>query len=477
MNNSPFDQPLVVIHAARDFITRARALDIETIGHLAMHLPRTYENRTRIMPLDSPAVGQTVCVRGDITALTPRYGRKRYWDIVLSDGRGTLTVRLFHMPDYVRQELTIGRTLECVGEITVQAKRLLMLHPSWTICQNTTTAKTFTPRYKLVKGISQKRMRAMIIKAIHWLKQQSITDSQQLTEQYALSFIDALAFIHTPPATTDMETLANGDTIAHKRLAAEEIIAYLVSLRLLKMLRVTKQAIECTSDNPYKEPILKALGFSLTAGQQCALQEITTDLTQSVPMQRLLQGDVGCGKTIVAALAMLHMAAHGAQAILLAPTALLAKQHWITFTRWCDPLGIRVDLLVGGAKTKEKNDILRRIASGTTQIIIGTHALFQSAVQFHRPGLVVIDEQHRFGVEQRLALINKASSSTSKLAPHQLIISATPIPRTLAMTLYGNLKLSILDELPPNRKPIVTTVCRCTLWQTKVVFRLTTAQW
>ena len=344
-----------------------------------------------------------------------------------------------------------------------------MYHPEYQLlnqAQPPALAETLTPIYPATEGVTQQRIRDLCGQALKLLEQHSIEDwlPAELANSHSnYSLVDALHLLHNPPPGTAINLLAEGEHPAQQRLASEELIAHHLSLLRLRQKIQHQAAPALLPDQAAADRFLAQLPFTLTGAQQRVASDISADISQPIPMLRLIQGDVGSGKTVVAALGAVQAVANGMQAALMAPTEILAEQHRVNFEAWLAPLGIRIAWLTGKLKGKAREVQLAAIADGSAQIVIGTHALFQEAVEFHNLGLTIIDEQHRFGVHQRLALRKKGAVIDAELdeegsTPHQLIMTATPIPRTLAMSAYADLDCSVIDELPPGRKPIETVV-------------------
>lgn len=437
-------------------------LDILTLQDLLFHLPSRYQDRTRIMPIGSLRPGDEGVVEGEIKVADIVMGRRRSLVCRLQDGTGTVTLRFFHFSAAQKNNLKPGTRLRCFGEIRTGASGLEIYHPEYRRVDEdvvTPVEKSLTPIYPTTEGLNQGRLRALTDGALEYLKSGSLTEliPDHLRQQWQLPPLnDAISYLHRPPVDADQEQLLDGYHPAQRRLAFEELLAH--HLSLLKLRNRTRQqgAPLLQSTERYTQPFLQQLPFPLTGAQQRVSAEIAADLSQPFPMLRLVQGDVGSGKTVVAALAALQAVEGGFQAAVMAPTEILAEQHFINFTAWLEPLGLKVAWLAGKLKGKKRQLQLDAIVSGEAQVVVGTHALFQDEVSFANLGLVVVDEQHRFGVHQRLALREKGR--TDLRAPHQLIMTATPIPRTLTMSAYADLDCSVIDELPPGRTPVVTVV-------------------
>jgi len=437
-------------------------LGIRTIQDVLFHLPFRYEDRTQTIPLGSLHAGMRAVVEGEIQLSEVAYRGRRQLLVRLSDGSGWLTLRFFHFGAAQQTQLARGTRLRCYGEVRSGPQTLEMVHPEYrriTADSHTADSDTLTPIYPASEGLQQARLRQLSSAALEALRQHSIRDwlpAEVLPDPRWPTLQAALQYVHRPPPDASLELMAAGRHPAQRRLAFEELLAQQLSLRQLRqdIKRDASWVLDQGAD--LLERFRASLPFKLTNAQQRVWQEIEHDLTQSQPMLRLVQGDVGSGKTVVAALAAIKAVACGMQAALMAPTELLAEQHARNFQRWLAPLNIEVVLLTGKHTGKARATILESLASGTTSIAIGTHALFQSEVAFSKLAVVIIDEQHRFGVHQRL-LLREKGIHTGRY-PHQLIMTATPIPRTLAMSAYADLDVSVIDELPPGRTPVQTVV-------------------
>ena len=446
-------------------------LGINNLQDLLFHLPLRYIDRTKTTPIGSLQPLTDVVLEGQIRASDLVFGRRRSLVCKLQDNTGTTVLRFFHFSRAQQDRLIVGAKLRCYGEVRQGKYGLELYHPEYQHLDNNNPPnleQTLTPVYPLTEGITQIRIRDLCRQALGLMDKHGIKEllpealKQQLDGLLSFSLIDALRLIHSPPPGIELHRLATGEHPAQQRLAAEELIAH--NLSLLKM-RDKVQSLPAPSLTTNKQALshfLDQLPFELTSAQKKVSQEIAADINKPYPMLRLVQGDVGSGKTVVAAMAAIQAIANGKQAALMAPTEILAEQHRINFEQWFKTMDISVAWLTGKVKGKAREVQLGRIADGSAQMVIGTHALFQDSVEFNDLGITIIDEQHRFGVHQRLALRNKGfgdnQTAQNSLAPHQLIMTATPIPRTLAMSAYADLDCSIIDELPPGRTPVVTAV-------------------
>ncbi|WP_312966486.1 ATP-dependent DNA helicase RecG [Stutzerimonas kunmingensis] len=433
---------------------------LETLQDVLFHLPLRYQDRTRVVPIGALRPGQDAVIEGVVSGADIVMGRRRSLLVRLQDGSGTLSLRFYHFSQAQKEAMKRGTQLRCYGEARPGASGLEIYHPEYRALtgEPAPVEQTLTPIYPTTEGLTQQRLRNLSEQALSRLGPHSLPDwlPAELARNYCLGPLDqALRYLHRPPADANLEELAEGRHWAQHRLAFEELLTHQLSLQRLRERVRAQQAPALPPAKALPQRFLANLGFSPTGAQQRVGAEIAYDLTQDEPMLRLVQGDVGAGKTVVAALAALQALEAGYQVALMAPTEILAEQHFLNFSKWLEPLGIEVAWLAGKLKGKARAVSLEQIASGAP-MVVGTHALFQDEVVFKRLALVIIDEQHRFGVQQRLALRQKGIDG--RLCPHQLIMTATPIPRTLAMSAYADLDTSILDELPPGRTPVNTLV-------------------
>ena len=433
-------------------------LGIYTIQDLVFHLPLRYIDRTQISPIGTLQTDQEVVIEGEITGSEVTYGRRRSLLCRLEDITGTISLRFFHFNSSLQRRLKKNTFLRCYGQTKIGSSGIEIYHPEYQFIdpnKPTSLQKNLTAVYPTTQGISQQRMRNIVLQAL------ALIDTGKLEELLPnilqkIPLKDELKFIHQPPSDTPIEKLIRGEHRAQKRLAFEELLAHNLSLLKLRQSIQQRGGPILKVNNILHERFLNSLPFTLTSAQNRVSVEIQNDLNSSTPMLRLLQGDVGSGKTVVAAIAALQCIANGKQCALMAPTEILAEQHFSSFKDWLNPLGVNLGWLSGKMKGKARIQQLDSIEDGSAQIVIGTHALFQEEVCFHNLALTIIDEQHRFGVHQRLALQEKRRSGSQ--VPHQLIMTATPIPRTLAMTTYANLDVSVIDKNPPGRSPVNTVV-------------------
>jgi len=434
---------------------RLQKIGIQTAQDLLFHLPLHYQDRTRIIPLGRARPGMQITVEGVIELTEVVNRRRRQLLCRLHDGTGFLTLRFFNFNKMQQKNLERGARLRCFGEIRFGGSGFEMFHPEYCKIDPDNplpVEKTLTSVYPTTEGLHQITFRKIIPQALSLLQQDVDLQEllpQEILQQYNFSCLsDALLYIHKPPIDAKIKSLEEKNHPYQKRLVFEELLAHHLSLRNLRKKVRDCRAIALHISENAKQKFLQQLPFKLTNAQIRVMQEIANDLEQTSPMLRLLQGDVGSGKTVVAAFAALSAVENNYQAAIMVPTELVAEQHVKNLQKWLE--GLNVVLLTGTSKGKARQEVLEKIKSGAAQIIIGTHALFQEGVEFKSLALVVIDEQHRFGVHQRLALRNKGGT------PHQLIMTATPIPRTLAMSAYVDLDHSIIDEMPPGRKPVIT---------------------
>jgi len=433
-------------------------LHIHSVQDLLFHLPLRYMDRTRVTPIGGLQPMANVVIEGEVRACDVVFGRRRSLVCKIQDGTGLITLRFFHFSAAQKKRLVAGARVRCFGETRRGASGLEIYHPEYDFLegkQPLALESRLTPVYPATEGITQARLRALTEQALQLMDshsvQELIPDDAWKHHPYPLS--EAIAFLHHPPKDAPIDQLLEGTHPYQQRLAFEELLAHHVSMLRLRQKLRAEGAIALPTPTTLLKAFRSNLGFALTGAQDRVAAEIATDLSQPFPMLRLVQGDVGSGKTVVAALAALQAVGNGLQAAIMAPTEILAEQHRQSFTQWMEPLGIKVGWLSGKQKVAQRREQLQAIASGDAQVVVGTHALFQDDVSFADLGLTIIDEQHRFGVNQRLALRQKASGQGRS---HQLIMTATPIPRTLAMSAYADLDCSVIDELPPGRTPVST---------------------
>jgi ATP-dependent DNA helicase RecG len=472
-------KPVTVLRGVGDTLAvRLRALGVQTTEDLLFLLPVRYEDRTRVVPLGELRPGQRAAVEGEVLLTDIVFRGRRQMLCKITDGSGFLTLRFFYFTAQQQNGLARGARVRCFGEARRGPNGLEIVHPEYRKVDPTAPlapGEHLTPIYPATEGVTQGRLRMLVGMALDQTGAGDIEDwlpPSVLADSHLPSLRDALLYVHRPPADAPVDLLMSGTHPAQRRLAFEELLAHQLSLKLLRRRIQSDPGWPLTGAGTLKSGLLAALPFRLTHAQQRALSEIENDLRQGKPMLRLVQGDVGCGKTLVAALAATQAVQSGRQVALMAPTELLADQHAQNFRRWFEPLGIAVALLTGRQTGKTRQAALDGIRAGHAPLVIGTHALFQESVEFAALALVIVDEQHRFGVHQRLSLREKGAAGGHQ--PHQLIMTATPIPRTLAMTAYADLDVSVIDELPPGRTPVKTVVL-AEARRDEVVLRIRTA--
>ncbi|MBT5031892.1 MAG: ATP-dependent DNA helicase RecG [Proteobacteria bacterium] len=435
-------------------------IGVSSLQDVLFHLPLRYVDKTTVTPIRSLRHGDSRVVVGQIDGAQIAFGRRRSLLVGISDDSGHMLIRMFFFSRAQQRALQPGKWVWLFGEARLGAKGIEMIHPEYRVSENIpetqTTCASLTPIYPSTEGVSQ----AVWMKITDQVLDGALDDVQELLPSSVLEQFDmpqlanALREIHRPAkASLDDEGAIPADM--RERLVFEELLAQHLGLRQLREQRENKSAVALDDAAELQQTFLSALPFDLTSAQQRVAKEISSDLERDSPMNRLVQGDVGSGKTVVAALALLKAVVSNGQAALMAPTELLAEQHLKNISHWFEPLGIQVAWLSGKQKKSERQAVLQGLQSGEFQLVVGTHALFQDGVEFDRLLLIIIDEQHRFGVEQRLALRNKGLAGKQ---PHQLIMTATPIPRTLAMAFYADIDVSSIDELPPGRMPVETVV-------------------
>ncbi|WP_131781081.1 ATP-dependent DNA helicase RecG [Legionella gresilensis] len=445
-------------------VNKLNRCGIKTIGDLLFHLPYRYQDRTRITPIQDLRPNEYCVIVGQICKIEIKYGKRMMLYCYVQDRtNGILRLRFFHFNKQQLNTLKTNTWLRVFGEVRDFANQFEMIHPEYRILDNEHDVKvdeTLTPIYSTTEGLTQSRLR-QIIKMTLSNYQPELEQLEWMTHEQLKSYNfpplgQAITFLHSPSPDTTMNTLESGTHPALQRMSFDELLAQRLSMQFARHYRNQFYAPPLLFNELLYKRFLDQLPFALTEAQLRVSIEIKEDLSKNKPMLRLIQGDVGCGKTTVAAIAALQAIAQGYQVALMAPTDLLSEQHAINFQKWFSPLGIHCVRLSGKMKAKQKREILAQLTTDKCHIAIGTHALFQEGVEFHRLGLIIIDEQHRFGVEQRLLLQQKGQQE--KFMPHQLLMTATPIPRTLAMTQFAHLDISIIDALPPGRVPVHTAV-------------------
>lgn len=438
--------------------TKLATLGIYTLQDVLFHLPFRYQDRTRLRKIGELRPGDEGVIEAEVVISEVVQRQRRSLLVRVADGTGSLTLRFFHFSAKQSQQFERGKVLQCFGEVRRGPGMLEMVHPEYRLAsQGAALQNTLTPFYPATEGVQQGTLRKLSDQALQHLRTVSLAEliPQSLLAPLGLpDLTTAINTVHRPPPDANVQELADGLHPAHRRLALEELVSHRLAMRQLREQHQTNQAPVIASSSSLADALKASLAFDLTGAQSRVLNELLQDTQQPEPMLRLIQGDVGAGKTIVAALAAAHAVEAGYQVALMAPTEILAEQHLLNFCDWFEPLGISVGWLSGKLKASEKRSMIESVAMGHSRIVVGTHALFQNDVEFQNLGLAIVDEQHRFGVHQRLALRNKGAKNN--LLPHQLIMTATPIPRTLAMTAYADLDVSVIDELPPGRKPVTT---------------------
>jgi len=439
--------------------TKLAKIGLVSVQDLLFHLPLRYEDRTRVTTIRDCLVGTHTNIIGEITNSQITHGKRRMLVVTLNDGTGSVQLCFFSFSASQKNSLSVGRTIRCYGEIKRGPRGFQIVHPEYKSLDNdvalTPVEETLTPVYPTTDGLKQITLRNLTEQALVRLQRGKIDEllpNSLFDEKYSLE--QALAIIHRPTPDTSTSQLEQGKHPAQLRLIREELLAHNLSMLNVRKNSDVHQAVSLMGNESVEHDFLATLPFTPTNAQARVVNEIKKDLAKSQPMMRLVQGDVGSGKTLVAALAALNAINQGYQVALMAPTEILAEQHALNFQRWFEPLTIKAGWLAGKTKAKARREALATIASGEMQMVIGTHALFQADVVFHKLVLIIIDEQHKFGVHQRLSLREKGEFEGNY--PHQLIMTATPIPRTLAMTAYADLDTSVIDELPPGRTPINT---------------------
>jgi ATP-dependent DNA helicase RecG len=435
-------------------------LGLHTVQDVLFHLPFRYQDRTRVVPIGEVRQGQSVVIEGEVELAEAVFRGRRNLLVRISDGTGFLTLRFFHFSSAQQANFKRGRGIRCFGEIRAGKSGPELIHPEYDFIDvdESHVEDYLTAVYPTTEGVHQLSIRKLVQQAVERFLPQvdELLPDDVLQSSRMNELRDALRTVHRPSPGDDIASLEAGVHPAQQRLAFEELLAHHLSLHVLRKSLQKESAPKLPVAGKLSNQLLDSLPFSLTAAQQRVIDEINHDLEQSHPMQRLVQGDVGSGKTIVAAMAALNAVGNGYQVAIMAPTELLAEQHLNNFQTWLQPLGIEVVPLTGKLKAAARRQALELVADGTAQVVVGTHALFQEGVQFHRLGLIIVDEQHRFGVHQRLALREKGNHGGKY--PHQLIMTATPIPRTMAQTIYADLDVSTIDELPPGRQAVESVV-------------------
>jgi len=437
---------------------RLASLGLETVQDVLFHLPSRYQDRTCVKQIGSLLPGDEAVIELTVDLCDVVFRRRRSLLCKGSDGTGSITLRFFHFSQKQVDSLRRGVRLRCFSEVRRGPGGIEMVHPEYTfVSDSTPLPDVLTPFYAATEGVNQLTLRKLTDQALVMLETARIDEClpAQLLQGYDLPDpVSALRVIHRPPASVDVNSLLEGTHPSLQRFVIEELVAHRIGMKLQRMRRRDRRSPVVAPSGELLQRFLDSLPYELTGAQVRVSAEIAESLRSSSPMLRLLQGDVGAGKTVVAAYAAALAVECGMQVALMAPTEILAEQHLLNLSEWFEPLGVRIGWLSGKLRQSQRRDAIESIALGNSHIAVGTHALFQEDVEFKNLGLVIVDEQHRFGVHQRMALRNKGASENQ--VPHQLIMTATPIPRTLAMTAYADLDISVIDELPPGRKPVET---------------------
>ena len=465
MQSSPSNlaSPLTVLNGVGPALAKKlERLVLYRVEDLLFLLPLRYEDRTQLVRIGALQAGVRCLISGEVLLAETVYRGRRNLLVRISDGSAQITLRFFHFSRQQQAQFQPGVKLTCFGEARKGAAGLEMIHPEYRVLRENQDAainETLTPIYPATEGVQQGRLRNLTDQALRIMQCSAPEEllPQSVRSELGLPELsEAVLYLHRPPADADVERMLEGKHPCQQRLAFEELLAHYMSLRRLRALARTESACALGDGKTEVAKFISDLPFELTQAQNRVIDEILTDLAEPHPMMRLIQGDVGSGKTVVAAVACLKAISCGVQAAIMAPTELLAEQHWRSFCGWFQQLGIEPAWLSGSQRAAARRDALESIASGGARLVVGTHALFQEGVAFRNLALVVIDEQHRFGVHQRVALREKGVSHHGY--PHQLVMTATPIPRTLAMAAYADLDTSVIDELPPGREPVSTIV-------------------
>ena len=442
-------------------------IGIETIQDVLFHLPYRYEDRTKVIPIGAIRSGNASVIEGIIehteVAFTRSGKSRRMLLCKVADGTGGVLLRFFHFNKQQQSKLIPGARIRCFGEARYGRSSIEIMHPEYQLLKEDeikAVEESLTPVYPTTEGLHQTLLRRISEQVLDLIKEENFIQEllpENILKQFDMpSIVDALHYVHRPPAQADLSLLVDGRHETQQRLAFEELLAQFLSLQLIRQKTQKQGAYSLKSKNKFVDRFIDSLPFELTKEQQKVNKIILSDLEKNQPMMRLVQGDVGSGKTIVAATACIQAVAAGFQAAIMAPTEILAEQHFQNFKQWLEPFDIKVSWLSGKLKGRAREEMLQLISTGEASVAVGTHALFQKDVHFKKLALVIVDEQHKFGVHQRLALREKGEKDG--YVPHQLIMTATPIPRSLAMTAYADLDYSVINELPPGRTPVKTVV-------------------
>ena len=456
--------PVTVLHGVGSRVAeKLKGLGIETVQDILFHLPMRYEDRTRLAPIGTLCPGDRVAIEGEIELTEVVYRRRRMMISRLADGTGSITLRFFHFSQQQQKGLSRGTRVRCYGEVRGNIGGFEMVHPEYQRIADgdeMPMQESLTAIYPTTEGVHQLTLRKLTDQALALIDEHTVIEELLPPSLYeddsGYTLAQALQYLHRPPPDASIELMKDGQHPCQQRLAFEELLAHNVSLQRLRRRIQQYAAPVMNGGKGLYEKLTQQLGFDLTGAQARVIAEIIGDLKKPHPMMRLVQGDVGSGKTVVATVAALQAIESGYQVALMAPTEILAEQHFRNLDNWLTPMGVELAWLSGKQKGKARQQAMVSVESGTAQLVIGTHALFQDEVIFNNLGLMIVDEQHRFGVHQRLKLMEKGMQGDAR--PHQLIMTATPIPRTLAMSAYADLDTSVIDELPPGRQPVTTVV-------------------
>ena len=463
LSDSKLAAPLTALRGVGPALaTKLERLGLFRVEDLLFLLPLRYEDRTRLTRIGAARPGARCLVCGEVRLAETVFRGRRSLLVRIDDGSGQLTLRFFYFSRQQQAQFQVGTRVSCFGDVRMGPGGPEIIHPEYRVLRpgnDPVTSDALTPIYSITEGVQQGRLRNLVTQALglmHASPPEELLPPDILESLQMPALADAIDYLHQPPPDADLAQLEEGSHPCQQRLSFEELLAHYMSLRNLRRLASREPAPALEQGAGLVKQFVDSLPYRLTAAQQRVSGEIADDLRNHHPMMRLIQGDVGSGKTVVAAIAALRAVASGKQAVIMAPTELLAEQHWQNFKAWFRDFDISLAWLSGSQRQKDRKTSLAAIAEGTASIAIGTHALFQEGVTFHDMALLVIDEQHRFGVHQRMALRDKGIGADGQ--PHQLVMTATPIPRTLAMAAYADLDTSIIDELPPGRQPVKTVV-------------------
>jgi len=463
MQSSPckLESPLTVLKGVGPALAKKlERLGLYRVEDLLFLLPLRYEDRTQLVKIGALQAGKRCLITGEVLLAEVAFRGRRNLLVRIDDGSGQITLRFFHFSRQQQAQFQPGAHVTCFGEARKGSVGLEMIHPEYRVLRKNQDAainESLTAIYPATEGVQQGRLRSLTDQALRIMRDSPPSELLPKSVREKLNLpvlVDAIVSLHRPPPDADVEQMIEGTHPCQQRLAFEELLAHYLSLRNLRALAQTERARSLEKGGPQVDKFIADLPFTLTGAQQRVVDEILHDLAEPHPMMRLIQGDVGSGKTVVAAIACLKAISCGVQAAIMAPTELLAEQHWRSFSDWFQPLGVEPAWLSGSQRAAARRESLTSIADGSAGLVVGTHALFQEGVEFKNLALVIIDEQHRFGVHQRVALREKGVTELGY--PHQLVMTATPIPRTLAMAAYADLDTSVIDELPPGRQPVST---------------------